>query len=94
MSNPSGQVLMQDVIEDESLPLSTRLQAIREPAFRPTLAFLLRLIRDPATASNLKAAAVIRYNQILAIKEATRARRDKGSKKVTPATDNTAAEQL
>jgi hypothetical protein len=94
MSNPSGQLLMQQVIQNESLATSIRLQAIREPAFRPTLAFLLRLIRDPATDSKLKASAVIRYNQILAIKEATRARRNKGSKKATPATDNTAAEQL
>jgi hypothetical protein len=94
MSNPSGQNLMQDVIEDETLPISTRLQAIREPAFRPTLAFLLRLIRNPATDSKLKAVAVIRYNQILAIKEATRARRNQGSKKAATTIENAAAEQF
>lgn len=85
---------MQQVIEDEFLPISTRLQAIREPAFRPTLAFLLRLIRNPATAAKLKAAAVIRYNQLLAIKEATSARRDKGSKKATPAINDTTSQQF
>ena len=35
MSNPSGQVLMQQIINDEALSLSVRLQALREPAGCP-----------------------------------------------------------
>jgi hypothetical protein len=75
MSNPSGHLLLQHVIEDASLPIGVRVQAIREPSYRPTLSFLLRLIRDPSTPPTLKAVAVIRYNQQLAIKEITREQR-------------------
>jgi hypothetical protein len=74
MSYPSGQRLLQGVIEDVSLPIEIRLQAVRETSYRPTLSFLLKMIRDPVTPAKLRAAAILRYNQQLAIREATRAR--------------------
>ena len=82
MSNPSGQLLMQQVIEDETLAVAIRLQAIRESSFRPTLTFLLRLIRQPATPPTIRACAVLRYNQQLAIKELTRDRGKRRSAQV------------
>lgn len=90
MSNPSGHLLMQHAVGDASLPVPVRLQAIREPSYRPTLSFLLRLIRDPSTPSTLKAAAVIRYNQQLAIKELTREQRQGTKKAEEPVAGSTA----
>src|SRR5215831_2475918 len=95
MSYPSGQQLMQQIVQDKSLPLSTRLQAAREPSFRPSLSFLLRLINDPETHAKLRAAAVIRYNQILAIKEMTRhARRDQRNTTPKPSAEHAAIDAI
>ena len=91
MSYPSGQLLMQQLIADESLPVGTRLQAIREPSYRPTLSFLLRLIDDQHTPAKLRAAAVIRYNQLLALLEVTRhARRNEKTTTTQAAIDDAA----
>jgi hypothetical protein len=92
MSNPSGHLLMQKVIEDASLPIAVRVQAMRESSYRPTLSFLLRLIRDPSTPPTLKAAAVIRYNQQLAIKELTREKRHERTKETEKPPENATPE--
>jgi hypothetical protein len=93
MSYPSGSKLMQQIVEDDSLPIEARLEAIRESSFRPTLSGLLRLIRNTSTPARLKAAAVIRFNQLAAIREVTRGRRQTRGKKVEEAV-NPAAELL
>lgn len=87
MSNPSGNILVQQVIDNPSLPLAIRLQAIRDPSYRPTLSFLLRLIRDPSTPAGLRAHAAIRYNQETELREVTRAKRE-GSTKAEKLTED------
>jgi hypothetical protein len=81
MSYPSGQVLMARVTEDESLPIDIRVRAVKDASYRPAISSLLRLIRNASTPRRLRAEAVIRYNQLIAVREAIRnARRTQRSK--------------
>jgi len=76
VSYPSGTYLVAALVEDRSQSVAIRILAAK--ACRTQQA-LLRLIKDPDTPKKLKAAAVLRYDELTqarhTIREVKRARR-------------------
>ncbi len=63
MSYLSPTSVMQRLVEDREAPLGRRIVVLNDRSWRPSLACLIRLIKDPSTQPRLRALACVRYKE-------------------------------
>ena len=88
MSYPSGQSLMNQLVSNPELPEAVRVEAMRDQDYRPSLSILLKIIRDTSTPKRLRAAAILKYNREVSIRELAHASRTSRTEKVAEVTSD------